>query len=317
MATPSASCSSDDESYASFTTIATTTNAPGIAAAKQIGLTLRPFIGAVRPSEATGGEDAITPEDSISCVGCLSADKHVPLATLTAQDVVRLLRNVELGRYADNFLHLPMRGAELEHVTAADLEAIGVLEIHRRSLLRAIFSWRADGVPSPLIGDSESRDSERATDIEEPATPMTTTTAPLEPAVICKDPMSPFVDDDINTATQDHNGRSPTNLTLTARNVMRCPSRISCSSVSTSSSCFSTPMMSMAMAFPADTDPCGTNEATSGGLPLRAPMSPQTPTERAEAARLLERAHTLNAKGAFTHVASPETPSLILLRAVF
>ena len=99
-----------------------------------------------------------------------------PLNSLSTYEVVLLLHALELGRYAEGFLALPMRGgeaapvelvkhasftaprvlrasADLETATDADLQEAGMngLALHRRTLLGQVARFRTEGVPTHLI----------------------------------------------------------------------------------------------------------------------------------------------------------------------
>jgi hypothetical protein len=136
----------------SFTTVATSTrNAPAFEVSCAVGHMLRERLAAtIMPlADLAETDDSVSPDDSVSHAGLESRTAAVPLVSLSAQEVTSLLHAVELGRYASSCASLPMRGADLDAADEADLKEAGVTAaVHRRSLLRQIASWRAEGVPS-------------------------------------------------------------------------------------------------------------------------------------------------------------------------
>ena len=75
------------------------------------------------------------------------------LASLSVDEVCRVLSKLDLGRYAAAFRALPVNGAMLVAVeNADDLREVGVeVAIHRRMLLRRVEELREGGVPRELL----------------------------------------------------------------------------------------------------------------------------------------------------------------------
>ena len=93
----------------------------------------------------------ISPNDSISVIGQRAHDR-CSLESLSALQVSNLLVALDLARYAQSFLSLPIRGADLAHATEEDLKDAGVsVALHRRSLMRQIEEFRLHGVPKAHI----------------------------------------------------------------------------------------------------------------------------------------------------------------------
>jgi len=75
------------------------------------------------------------------------------LASLSVDEVCRVLSKLGLGRYAAAFRALPVNGATLAAVDNADnLREVGVeVAIHRKMLLRRVAELREGGVPRELL----------------------------------------------------------------------------------------------------------------------------------------------------------------------
>ena len=75
------------------------------------------------------------------------------LASLSVDEVCRVLCKLDLGRYAAAFRALPVNGAMLAAVDSADdLREVGVeVAIHRKMLLRRVEDFREGGVPQELL----------------------------------------------------------------------------------------------------------------------------------------------------------------------
>ena len=114
-----------------------------------------------------GSNDAslVAPDDSVSMAGrserAMSAarTRHAALPegaraldSLSAYEVALLLHTLELGRYADGFMALPVRGADLDAATEHDLEEVGMsVALHRRTLFAQIADFRVDGVSAHYL----------------------------------------------------------------------------------------------------------------------------------------------------------------------
>ena len=69
------------------------------------------------------------------------------LESLSAYEVALLLHTLELGRYADGFMAMPVRGADLDGATEDDLEEAGMsVALHRRALLAQVADYRVHGI---------------------------------------------------------------------------------------------------------------------------------------------------------------------------
>ena len=102
---------------------------------------------------------AIGPDDSVSCIGCQS---HVALIDLSERQVASLLLSLGLGKYARDALSVPLRGRDLIHCTAEDLEAIGFsFRPHRLSLLEEVAKLVETGVPANLLMESVEEPSQQ------------------------------------------------------------------------------------------------------------------------------------------------------------
>ena len=96
-------------------------------------------------------DSLVAPDDSISCIGGAS-EQHYELAELTEHQVSQMLHGLGLGKYAKACLDVPLRGKDLLHCTAEDLESIGFgFRPHRISLLEEIERFKKDGVPGALL----------------------------------------------------------------------------------------------------------------------------------------------------------------------
>ena len=102
--------------------------------------------------------DSIAPDDSISVMGLRHARDSsssgvvLPLGSLTPEQVGMLLHAIRLGRYAEGFMQLPLRGADLEEATEDDLTEAGVtIRVHRRTLLKQVEEWSTRGVPAEFV----------------------------------------------------------------------------------------------------------------------------------------------------------------------
>ena len=68
------------------------------------------------------------------------------------RQVSQMLHGLGLGKYAKACLDVPLRGKDLLHCTAEDLESIGFgFRPHRISLLEEIERFKKDGVPGALL----------------------------------------------------------------------------------------------------------------------------------------------------------------------
>jgi hypothetical protein len=108
----------------------------------------------------------ISPDDSVSRIGVqsramarLDGDERFALSRLSAQQVAQLMHAIDLGRYADRILALPLRGADLEEADDSDLVEAGIdARVHRRVLLRQVAEWRNEGVPGQYLRGAASLD---------------------------------------------------------------------------------------------------------------------------------------------------------------
>ena len=86
----------------------------------------------------------------------LLGSHRLPVASLNETQVASLLRSLGLGKYAAKCLQLPLRGCDLLHCTADDLEAAGIsFRPHRLSLLDEVSKLAVDGVPSSMLASAE------------------------------------------------------------------------------------------------------------------------------------------------------------------
>ena len=97
----------------------------------------------------------------------VSAGHRIPLEALSEAQVGSLLRAIGLGKYAAMCEQVPLRGRDLQHCSAEDLEAIGIsFRPHRLSLLEEIAKLALVGVPLSMLAqrrDREARACGRAT----------------------------------------------------------------------------------------------------------------------------------------------------------
>ncbi|KAL1495919.1 hypothetical protein AB1Y20_014561 [Prymnesium parvum] len=74
------------------------------------------------------------------------------LASLTSEEVARLLINLDLQRYAESFRKTPISGADLILMTDEDLQLQGIdFPLHRRRLKVQIDGFAENGVPPSLL----------------------------------------------------------------------------------------------------------------------------------------------------------------------
>ena len=94
-----------------------------------------------------GGSSSTTAQPS------LLANHRLSLAALSEVQVASLLRAIGLGKYAAACQAVPLRGRDLQHCSAEDLEAVGIsFRPHRLSLLEEITKLAVEGVPASLLG---------------------------------------------------------------------------------------------------------------------------------------------------------------------
>ena len=75
------------------------------------------------------------------------------LASLSADEVGKLLDALELGKYAAAFRAMPMTGADLADCSLEDLEEVGIkFGPHRRRLFDEVAGFRGSGVPLEKLG---------------------------------------------------------------------------------------------------------------------------------------------------------------------
>ena len=76
-----------------------------------------------------------------------------PLASLTVDEVCRLLHSIELGKAAEKFRGSEFNGESLALATDGDLLELGVTPgANRKKLLARVAEWVANGVPAKAIG---------------------------------------------------------------------------------------------------------------------------------------------------------------------
>ena len=132
----------------SFTTIVDLTNREPSAIGRRCSRDIRAALAAGQRVVPLAD---ITPDDSVSVIGQQREAVH-PLGALTPQQVGCLLNALQLGRYAQGFEQLPMRGADLEEATDEDLKEAGVaVSVHRRALLKQVAAFKQSGVPANLL----------------------------------------------------------------------------------------------------------------------------------------------------------------------
>lgn len=91
----------------------------------------------------------------------VSAGHRIPLEALSEAQVGSLLRAIGLGKYAAMCEQVPLRGRDLQHCSAEDLEAIGIsFRPHRLSLLEEIAKLALVGVPLSMLAPSAQRGHE-------------------------------------------------------------------------------------------------------------------------------------------------------------
>jgi hypothetical protein len=76
-----------------------------------------------------------------------------PLASLTVDEVCRLLAFLELGKAAEMFREAEFNGEDLAAATDQDLQDVGMkMTVHRTRLLNRVKEFVANGVPAKAIG---------------------------------------------------------------------------------------------------------------------------------------------------------------------
>ena len=97
--------------------------------------------------EQCGGDDGSTTVPPL-----LFASHPLPLTALSEVQVASLLNAIGLGKYAAACQAVPLRGRDLQHCSAADLEALGIsFQPHRLSLLEEVAKLAVEGVPASLL----------------------------------------------------------------------------------------------------------------------------------------------------------------------
>ena len=123
----------------------------------------------LRSLRSRSPEPEITPDDSVSVAGkghhdvpssssssqppvTLAVSQRVPLEALSEAQVGALLHAIGLGKYAAACQRVPLRGRDLLHCSAEDLEAAGIgFRPHRLSLLEEVARMHRDGVPASML----------------------------------------------------------------------------------------------------------------------------------------------------------------------
>ena len=144
---------SETSSRDSFTTVGPADI--GTSVAQNVGSNLRGVLQSrlsaplvVSLADLHSNDPNITCNDSVSVAGRQQRE----LSSLSADEVFVLLHALELGRYADQFFSLPIRGVDLESATDADLcEAGMTIGVHRRALQNQVSSFAAHGVPEAYL----------------------------------------------------------------------------------------------------------------------------------------------------------------------
>ena len=122
-------------------------------------LTLADMQRRVQREGSSADNSLVNPDDSVSMVQSAARTRHSNLPdgtraldSLSAYEVALLLHSLELGRYAEGFMSLPIRGADLETATDEDLQEAGMsIALHRRALLTQVLDMRSEGVPTHLL----------------------------------------------------------------------------------------------------------------------------------------------------------------------